>query len=137
MHSIYYYNHHMSIPTPDTPLSHLGFYVLLALSRGELHGYALGGRVWNESQRTISAPAGTLYPLLKRMRTDGLIEAAGMWKTGSQQKERLHYRITPEGLTRLKIDLQRMKHAVDIGERAGHFNDTLPPDLQRLLESLK
>lgn len=118
-------------------MPHLQFYILLSLSREKLHSYAIIGSIWNQSQNTLRVPGGTLYPLLKKMAEESLIEPAGTAPAGKHQKERLHYRITPEGKLRLKEELLRMRHAVRIGEAAGFFNDELPPDIQRLLNQLR
>jgi PadR family transcriptional regulator, regulatory protein PadR len=119
------------------PLPALRFYILLALSREELYGYAVKARIGSHSLGTVKAKDGTLYPLLKKMTYEGLIEEAGHQPVGDLDKDRLHYRLTAEGRYRLECDLKRLRHAVNIGETAGYFNDELPPDIQRLLEQLK
>jgi hypothetical protein len=49
----------------------------------------------------------------------------------------MHYNLTPEGRYQLKVNLKRLRHAVQIGDSAGYFDDELPPDILRLLEELK
>ena len=114
-------------------LSHATFYVLLALSRGELHGYSLKSVAHNDSLGSVPMPDGKVYQLLKRMLKAKLIEKVGMAPAGQSGKERVHYRITPVGTLCLKEDLARMRHAVQIGESAGLFDDTTPLDIQRVL----
>jgi DNA-binding PadR family transcriptional regulator len=121
-------------PEPLTPNT---FYVLLALaSRGEMHGYPLRGAATNDSFGSIIIKDGALYPLLKRMISQGLIEEAGTKPGGKKNQDRLHYRITPDGLDRLKQDLKRLKYALTVGESAGLLNDEIPQDIQKLLRDL-
>jgi DNA-binding PadR family transcriptional regulator len=119
------------------PLPIRCFYILLTLSKDDSYGYAIKSRINNQSLSTVLIGDGALYPLLKKMTSDGLIAEAGYQTVGLLEKPRLHYRLTPEGRYRLKCDLKRLRHAVQIGEVAGYFNDELPPDIQKLLEELR
>jgi len=118
------------------PLSPITFYILLALSRQELHAYALKGAISNDSLGSIQAKPGVLYPLLTKLFEEGLIEQTGLKPAGKSGQERTHYGITHEGLLQLKDELKRLQHAVKIGEAAGLMADETPTDIQRLLAQL-
>jgi PadR family transcriptional regulator PadR len=112
------------------------FYVLLALSRGEAYAYAIGAIAINDSLGTIKMGDGTLYPLLKRMSEDRLIEEAGLQPAGKSGKDRMHYRLTQEGRFCLEEEAKRFRHAVKIAEAAGLLNNPVPTEIRRLLNNL-
>ncbi|MFT4125408.1 MAG: helix-turn-helix transcriptional regulator [Gordonia sp. (in: high G+C Gram-positive bacteria)] len=51
--------------------------LLVALSDGEQHGYALAGRVAELTAQGVRLGPGTLYRTLQRLRVDGLIVEVG------------------------------------------------------------
>ncbi|MDB5179237.1 MAG: hypothetical protein JWN01_1180 [Patescibacteria group bacterium] len=126
----------MPAPLPKA-LSTYEFYILLVLSRSELYAYAIAQAVTNSSFNAVSPKEGTLYPLLKTMLKAGLITEAGLKPAGPSGQSRMHYTVTPEGRLRAKEELLRLRHAVEIGEAAGYFDDETPPEIQRLLNQLK
>jgi DNA-binding PadR family transcriptional regulator len=64
----------MSTESRDTrPLQPAALHILLALGRGERHGYALIGDVDALSDGSIKLGPGTLYGTIKRLLADGLI----------------------------------------------------------------
>jgi PadR family transcriptional regulator, regulatory protein PadR len=129
----------MSISTTPLPppLSAAQFYILLALAREERHGYAIAGATWSNSLGSVLLPSGRLYPTIKRLCSESLIDPAGSLPVGKSGQSRMHYVITHHGRIRLQEELSRMKHAVAIGEHAGLLDDTTPTDIQRLLLELE
>ena len=71
-----------------------GTLIVLVLSqlRQPMYGYSLVKKL-NEHQ--IPMDANTLYPLMRRLESQGLLSS--QWDTG-EAKPRKYYRITPEGL---------------------------------------
>jgi DNA-binding PadR family transcriptional regulator len=118
-------------PFPS-PLTAQAFYVLLCLVRGDRHPYRIGAVAYNDSLGSVKMPNGTLYPLLERLSSESLIEIGSMGPTNGTGKVVIHYTITHHGVLRLKEELARMEHAVEIGRAAGPFEDTRPLDIQRL-----
>ena len=57
------------VPLPPAPL-----HLVLALNRGERHGYALMGDVEDLSDGVIKMGPGTLYGSIKKLVSQGLIE---------------------------------------------------------------
>jgi PadR family transcriptional regulator, regulatory protein PadR len=57
---------------------------------------------------------GTIYPLLSRMRADGLVET--QWRESEEGRPRRYYRVTPAGraaLNGFKVEWERFRNAVD------------------------
>jgi PadR family transcriptional regulator, regulatory protein PadR len=87
-------------------------FCVLALLRGE-ERYGL------ELSRTLAADGlvtseGTMYPLLARLRQDGLVETS--WHESPQGPPRRYYRLTEEGraaLDAFTVQWQQFRDAVD------------------------
>jgi DNA-binding PadR family transcriptional regulator len=75
-----------------------GTLILLVLSqlREDMYGYSL---VKQLNDHDIPMDANTLYPLLRRLEGQGLLESR--WDTG-ESKPRKYYKITADGLTVLE-----------------------------------
>jgi PadR family transcriptional regulator PadR len=90
----------------------LQFCVLALLGTDERYGFdlvrslaAVDGMVTSE---------GTIYPLLGRLRRDGLVEST--WRESSSGPPRRYYRLTPAGrraLEAFKDEWSRFRAAVD------------------------
>lgn len=80
--------------------------VLLAiLDRQDAYGYQIIKRVRELSHGQIDWPAGSLYPVLHRMMTDGLVES--YWHQPEGERRRRYYRITPKGKKALRAEQQQ------------------------------
>lgn len=127
-------------PTPvtfESPLSHPAFYVLLAMVRGDRHGYGFIVNALGASQGIVRLKPGTIYPLLKRLTNAGHIESTGYKATPTRTEPRLHYALTKLGVITLKEELRRMRQAVEIGENNGLLADDIPLDIQRILDKVR
>ena len=58
----------------DGGVSTLEYHVLLAMANGPLYGYAIKDAVEVESAGTLTPRAGSLYRVLARLMTRGLVE---------------------------------------------------------------
>ena len=77
----------------------LNMLVLLALSEGPLHGYAIGRWIRQTSKGALGVAEGQLYPALHRMAERGwLKESTGQTETGRRAK---FYELTVAGRQRL------------------------------------
>ncbi len=89
-------------PPAATPLTPVALHVLIALGDGPLHGYALMHQVVARGVRDVALAPGTLYRVLDRLRTDGLIEEIdraeidGCPVRGGDTRRR-YYRLTDHG----------------------------------------
>jgi PadR family transcriptional regulator PadR len=79
----------------------LEFIILLRLQQGNTYGYELAMQI--KDVTTIEVAEGTLYPLLNRLKRDGLVTSE--WQTADVGAPRKYYEITSlgrEALTKMK-----------------------------------
>jgi DNA-binding PadR family transcriptional regulator len=88
------------------PLTPAVFHILLALARGEKHGYEIMKEVGQDSGGKVKMGNGTLYGSLKRMLGDGLIADAGDRSDGGDTR-RKYYKLTKLGHKTLSAEMQR------------------------------
>jgi DNA-binding PadR family transcriptional regulator len=109
------------------PLTAAVFHILLALSRGELHGYGIMKQVESDSQRRVPMGAGTLYGSLRRMLDAGLIRESDKRVDPSIDDERrIYYAISPEGTEALATELARYEHLVGLAREKQLFPKRSP-----------
>lgn len=100
------------------PLTPAVFYILFALSSGDLHGYGIMKQVNADSERRVSMGAGTLYGSLKRMLEAGLVkESAKRVDPDLDDQRRIYYAITGAGMKALAAELDRLRHVVALSRR--------------------
>jgi len=101
-----------------TPLTPAVFYILLALSGGEKHGYEIMKQVKHDSQGQVKMGTGALYGSLKRMLADGLIAEAGERPNPAVDDERRrYYRVTELGRRAFTTELQRYAEVVSLAQQ--------------------
>jgi PadR family transcriptional regulator len=71
------------------------FFVLAALADGPRHGYGIVGEVTDLSQGQVTLKIGSLYGVLDRLATDGLIEPDR--EEAHEGRLRRYYRLTADG----------------------------------------
>jgi DNA-binding PadR family transcriptional regulator len=100
-------------------LSGLEYHVLLALAAGPLHGYALKDAVAAESGGAIAPRAGSMYRVVARLITTGLVaETAPAEPSGPHPGlPRRPYAITARGRAALAAEARRLKDAAAMAER--------------------
>jgi DNA-binding PadR family transcriptional regulator len=93
------------------------FALLLALTEGERHGYALMSDTERLSKGAITLGPGTLYRTLQRMRVDGLILEVDADPLATQvdrrAQRRRRYQITDVGLALARSEAQRLAALVN------------------------
>lgn len=95
------------------PLTPAVLHILIALSAGELHGYAIMKQVQQDSSGEVSMGPGTLYGSLNRMMAAGLVaESAKRSAPELDDARRIYYRMTPAGKVALDAELQRLEQVV-------------------------
>lgn len=95
------------------------YHVLLALSSGPLHGYAIKSAIVADSGEAVDPLAGTLYRVIARLITSGLIKEttpAGP-RASHPGLERRYYTLTPPGRRTLASESERMKRAATMAEQ--------------------
>ena len=91
------------------PLSPAVFHILLALSDGEKHGYAIMRDVESLEDGRVRLGPGTLYGAIKRMLAAGLIEESDDRPAPDLDDERRrYYRLTRWGGQALVAEAERL-----------------------------
>jgi DNA-binding PadR family transcriptional regulator len=95
------------------PLTPPVFHILLALSEGERHGYAIMREVAADTNGSLQLGPGTLYGCLKRMLAAGLVEESDERPDPELDDERRrYYRMTDFGARTLRAEAERLALAV-------------------------
>lgn len=81
----------------------LGFCVLAVLARGENYAYEIASKLSN----AIGMGEGTIYPLMRRMQTDGLVETYLV--ESSSGPSRKYYRLTRQGHDALRAQTEEWR----------------------------
>ncbi|MEJ3744378.1 PadR family transcriptional regulator [Actinomycetes bacterium KLBMP 9797] len=84
------------------------FLILTALAEQPQHGYGMIDDVRRISDGRVELRAGTLYAVLDRLRTDGLIEVDREEVVSSRLRR--YYRLTALGAERLAVEAERLRH---------------------------
>ena len=100
-------------PDDQLPLTPAVFHILVALSEGERHGYAIMRQVAEDTDSRLQLGPGTLYGCLKRMLSAKLIEESDERPDPTLDDERRrYYRITDLGLRTVRAEAKRLATAV-------------------------
>ena len=91
-------------PSTDeaSTLTPLMFQILLALSGGQRHGYAIMQEIGHRTDGAFTIGAGTLYRAIKQL-VDASLIAEVKPKTATHRQRR-YYRLTPAGRRRAAAD---------------------------------
>lgn len=90
-----------------------GSLVMAALTalQSEAYGYALRGRL---SSAGLEVDEGTLYPLIRRLEEQGLLESR--WGASAEGRKRRYYTISAEGrelLQELRTEWESIRRSLD------------------------
>lgn len=97
----------------------LDFHVLLSLAAGPLHGYAIAEAVQLESGGALAPRAGSLYRVIARLETAGLLDEVAPPPDAPPHpgRERRYYALTRSGRAALATEATRLKEAAAIARR--------------------
>jgi len=99
-------------------MSTLEYHVLLAMATGPIHGYAIKQAVESESAGTLMPRAGSLYRVIARLITRGLVrEATGKNAPPHPGLARRYYALTAAGRSALAAEADRLKAAAALAVR--------------------
>ena len=99
---------HSPAPTPLTPAV---FHVLLSLSEGPLHGYAIMKRV--EADSGLIMGPGTIYGSIRRLADAGLVEEEA--KASSGGRRGTSFSLTTAGRATLAAEAKRIQRLAGLG----------------------
>ncbi|MFN2556636.1 MAG: PadR family transcriptional regulator [Nitriliruptorales bacterium] len=105
-------------PAELLPLPAAWLHVLVALSGGELHGYAIMSEVERLTDGVVTMGPGTLYGTLKRLHSQGLVEESeGPAEAESEGPARRYYRLTGFGERVLAAETARLSNLIHAASR--------------------
>ena len=108
----------------ELPLSEAVFFILLSLSPGPKHGYAIMKDVQALSNARVNLSTGTLYGALKRLLEKGWLRRVddGQDESG---RERKAYTLTQLGRGILEAETARMQNLVAIMQKRSSGEATI------------
>jgi DNA-binding PadR family transcriptional regulator len=100
-------------------MSILEYHVLLALATGPLYGYAIKAAVETDSDGALAPRAGTLYRVLARLVSAGLVSEAEPDDEPPPHPghARRYYALTAAGRRVLAAEARRLKHTAAVAEK--------------------
>lgn len=102
------------------PLTPAVFQILLALSGGERHGYAIMREVEASTQGQLRIGPGTLYRSIKQMLAQGLIaETEERPDPALDDERRRYYRLTPFGRAVAQAESRRLAQMLALARASG------------------
>lgn len=90
-------------------ISIITIYILLSLVNDELTGYELMKEVKKFSEGDLTLYTGTLYPKLKKLEIEKLVEVSEVNITG---RRNIKYKITKEGIEYLNNNMNNLEELV-------------------------
>jgi DNA-binding PadR family transcriptional regulator len=98
-------------PRQFLPLSPANLHILLALTSGAMHGYAIMQEVARQSEGLYKLGPGTLYDNLQKLVRQGMVKELGA-KPGDEDSRRRYYRLTLLGSGVLGVEISRLEGVV-------------------------
>lgn len=103
------------MPTdPITPLKPRVFLMLLVLTQGQRHGYALKEELRSRTDGGLDLGPGTLYRTLRSLLEDGLIDECEGPEIERDDERRRYYQITQLGRDVAAAEAARLATLVDL-----------------------
>ena len=109
-------------PQSQLPLTPVVLHILLALSDGERHGYAIAQEIEETTRGQVRMGPGTLYGSIQRMLASAVIEEAPARRRATDANEnddarRRYYRMTAFGRRVLEFELDRLNAVVQLARQ--------------------
>jgi DNA-binding PadR family transcriptional regulator len=101
------------------PLPTATFHILLALTDGEKHGYAIIQEVEARTGGELRLSAGTLYRSIARMVEQGLIAEVTRRGSKGDDPRRRYYRMTAFGTAVARAEMRRLADLVRMARASG------------------
>ena len=103
-------------PEALLPLTPAMFYVLVALADGATHGYAILKEVEALTSGDVRLSTGTLYGIIKRLLSDGLIR-----ESREEDVRRRSYTLTAFGRDVARAEAARLEQTLAIAKKKALF----------------
>ena len=101
-------------PRSFLPLPQAQFHVLVALTAGDCHGYAIMGDVEGSSGGVVRMGPATLYGTLRKLVEHGLVEESDRRPSTDDDARRRYYRLTGLGRAVCRAEADRLAALVTI-----------------------
>lgn len=101
------------------PLPPATFHILLALSDGERHGYAIIQEIESRTGGDLRLSAGTLYRSVARMVEQGLIAEVTRKASKQDDPRRRYYKVTTFGTSVARAEMRRLTQLVKLARASG------------------
>jgi DNA-binding PadR family transcriptional regulator len=99
------------------PLSLPVFHMLLSLTEGERHGYALKREILQRTEKRINLGSGALYGTINKMLEQELIvESDERPDPHLDDERRRYYKITPLGRRVVRAEIVRLRALLQLAE---------------------
>ena len=108
---------------PHLPLTSAEFHLLLALADGDKHGYAVMKDVARRSGGRVRLSAGTLYGLIRRLVSEGMIVETDERPVAELDDERRrYYRLTEFGQQVAIAEVERLEAVLAVARTKKLFS---------------
>jgi DNA-binding PadR family transcriptional regulator len=107
----------MSRVAADEPLSNVAVEILLTLSSGPQHGYAVKLDIEDRTGGEVVPGSGSLYQAIGRLERRGLIAEDPEAPEAEDARRGRVYRIEPAGRAALRSELERMERVMRYARR--------------------
>lgn len=99
----------MNVTSPEQiiPLTPQTAAILLALLAKPQYGYSIGQMVKHDSKGCLEMSAGSVHPALRRLEVQGYVAVDGYNSNTSSPYKRKMYRLTEQGRSLLKAEMER------------------------------
>jgi DNA-binding PadR family transcriptional regulator len=99
------------------PLSLPIFHMLLSLTEGERHGYALKREILQRTNKRLNLGSGALYGAINKMLELGfIVESDERPDPHLDDERRRYYRITPLGRRAIQAEVARLRALVQLAQ---------------------
>lgn len=107
------------------PVRPVEFYILLALCRGETHGYGIISETERQSEGQVRLDPGTLYRAIARLSENGLVEEVSRREADDlDRRRRRYYCITDAGREVAAGEARRMAGLIQAAAEVSLLDDT-------------
>jgi len=99
-------------------------HILLCLTEGDRHGYAIKQEVEQRTAGDVRLGPGTLYEAIQRLARSGLVRHAARPHEEWAARPRRYYRLTSQGLVALRDEVARLERLVKHARERPRLNDS-------------
>jgi DNA-binding PadR family transcriptional regulator len=108
----------VTLPPHELPLRPRDYLILVALSGGELHGYALIREIEGLTEQAVRMDPANLYRALRRLALQGLVaESESRTAPDAGDERRRYYALTPAGRDVAAAESRRLEQLTGVARQ--------------------